>query len=231
VVTIEPGAVFLFRNFTGLHVQGRLNATGTREKPIIFSSEFDHDYNPGSGLLANPYDWNGVYVHDNAVGTNFSCCKILFSVYGLISDTKFIRLADCAFDGNGKSDLVIAGTQQVIASQPFSYTLSVSDVTASGVPIDILEDPAAPKRTLLRYSGLISLIGGVSVGVIYGLQWRESLQSYNELSTKDTFNLINHNGDMWENAKSRYRLHAATAIGGLTWAVLGGIGFTYSFRF
>ena len=45
-ITIEPGTIFLFKNFAGLHIRGRLIALGTENKPIVFSSEFDKKYNP-----------------------------------------------------------------------------------------------------------------------------------------------------------------------------------------
>src|SRR5665647_3097029 len=35
-VVIEPGTVFLFKNFTGLHVRGTLIAKGTSIRPVVF---------------------------------------------------------------------------------------------------------------------------------------------------------------------------------------------------
>ncbi|HEX7510885.1 MAG TPA: hypothetical protein VF335_06265, partial [Chitinivibrionales bacterium] len=39
-VRIEQGAVLLFKNFTGIHVEGKLVVEGTPAHPVIFSSEF-----------------------------------------------------------------------------------------------------------------------------------------------------------------------------------------------
>jgi hypothetical protein len=45
-VRIEPGTVFLFNNFTGLHVQGVLTVKGTAARPVIFSSAHDRALQP-----------------------------------------------------------------------------------------------------------------------------------------------------------------------------------------
>ena len=37
VVRVEAGTVFLFKNFTGVHVQGILVISGTKDKPVIFT--------------------------------------------------------------------------------------------------------------------------------------------------------------------------------------------------
>ena len=84
VVTIEPGVVILFKNFTGLHVSGKLIAEGTKNQPIIFTSENDKKYNPSSVLMPNPYDWNGIYIHDGAFGSILTHCTISYTVYGII---------------------------------------------------------------------------------------------------------------------------------------------------
>ncbi|MBD3322272.1 MAG: hypothetical protein GF350_14325, partial [Chitinivibrionales bacterium] len=108
-IIIEAGTVFLFKNFTGIHVEGRLLAQGTKLKPVIFTSEFDRRFNTGSTLHANPYDWNGIFIHKGGIGSELSFCKILYSVYGINSETKFIRLQHVIFAENGRGNFSVNG--------------------------------------------------------------------------------------------------------------------------
>jgi hypothetical protein len=215
-VTIQPGVVFLFRSFTGLHAQGKLKAEGTKEQPIVFTSEFDRTYNPACTLLANPFDWNGIYLHENAVGSRLAACIIKYSVFGINSATKFIRISDSYFNANGKSDFIVEGANQNIAVQPFSYALSVNEAAVNGVPVDILEDPAAPKRQALRYCGLVTFLGGTGLGVAYTVKLVESRHD----AAPDR-----------ENARSREANYTLAMLGGYVLGCLGALGFAVSFTF
>ena len=107
VVTIEPGTVILFKNFTGVHIQGTLIADGSSLNPVILTSENDKDYNPQSKLAPTPYDWNGIYIHKDGLGTDLRNMKLMYSVKGIVSETKYIRITNCVFRENGRSNLVI----------------------------------------------------------------------------------------------------------------------------
>ena len=117
-VLIEPGVVFLFRNFTGLKVQGILQARGTADKPVVFTSEFDHDYRPDAPMKANAYDWNGMYIDKDAIGTELEHVAVNYSVYGLTSMTKFLRLKNGTFRENGRGNFSVEGVEHPVTGRP-----------------------------------------------------------------------------------------------------------------
>lgn len=231
LVTIEPGTVFLFKNFTGMHVQGRLSAEGSQARPIVFTSEFDRDYNPASTMYPNPFDWNGVYIHNSAIGTSMSYCKVYFSVYGVISETKFIRVFAGTFANNGKTNLVIEGQEHLIADGPYTYELSLKDATVDGVPIKILKDPAAPKRNGFRFGGLGMFLAGCGLGAYATLQWIDTQATLDERSSTDLDNLINHTSADWEEARSKRNLNRILTFTGYGVGAIGAAGFGWSFSF
>ncbi|MBD3391111.1 MAG: hypothetical protein GF418_03560 [Chitinivibrionales bacterium] len=231
MVTIEAGTVFLFKNFTGLHVQGRLVAQGTTSRPVVFTSEFDRDYNPASTMYPNPYDWNGIYIHGNAIGSTLEHCKLFFSVYGIISETKFIKIVGGVFANNGKTNLVIEGEEHLVADGPYTYELSLKDATVDGVPIKILKDPAAPKRNTFRFAGLGVLLGGAGLGVYSTLQWRDSQDRLEDLSSEDFDNLVNNTSEDWEQAQSDRNRNRILTFAGYGLGVIGAMGVGWSFTF
>lgn len=230
-VTIEPGVVFLFKNFTGMHVLGKLSAQGTKDAPIIFTSENDRSVNQATSLYPNPYDWNGIYIHADAVGTSMSFCKVLYSVYGIVSETKFIRLDPVILLFNGKSNLVIEGKPLPVADKPYSYVLSTKNLAAEGIPVKILADPAAPRRNTLRYVSLVIAMAATVGTVYYGTQWNNTQRDLTRMSTDDPSVLRQYDESEWISLRNR-RTNSmyGTGIGGVA-AILGFAGFTWSFTF
>ena len=230
-VSVEQGAVFLFKNFTGLHVQGKLVALGTRDRPIVFTSENDRSVNPGSALLPNPYDWNGIYIHADGLGTSMAYCKIMFTVYGIVSETKFIRLDPVVLRSNGKSNLVIEGKEQTVTDKPFSYVLSTKDAMIDGVPVKILRDPVAPRRNAVRYVSLAGMLAGAAGGAYYGVQWKKNQDYLMRISTDDPQKLRLHSGTDWTQTQSLRNKDIWYTSGGALVAVICALGFSWSFTF
>ncbi len=234
VVTIEPGVVILFKNFTGLHVSGRLMAQGTKTNPIIFTSENDKIYNPGGALMANPYDWNGIYIHDDAFGTMLSHCTVAYSVYGIISDTKYIKLDPVTFKENGKSNLTIEGTKHTVTSAPYKYILTTKDATKDGIPYEILKDPLTPRRNILRYTGIAAAISGLGVGIYYATKFSDSWQKWKDVNDPNQSEKIlqEHKDpsyyDTTRDRKSKDLLYMCLGMGA---GIIGAAGFTISFTF
>jgi hypothetical protein len=227
---IERGVVLLFKNFTGIHVEGTLIAKGTRPNPIIFSSENDIAYHPGN-LLPNPFDWDGIFIYPGAIGTILSNCTVSYSAYGIRSDTKFIRLNSISFANNGKSNLTIEGNEYQVSGEPYTYVLSARDARVDGVPAKIL-DPMATKRLNFAVTGITVAIAGMANGVYWGLRWQESRRELERLSSKDPMFLKqNPDGTAWVQARDeRNSLRARTVASGIV-AVIGWIGFGWAFTF
>lgn len=231
IVKIQPGAVFLFKNFTGFHVEGRLIAEGTVDNPIVFTSEYDRKYNPASTLYPNPYDWNGIYIHANAIGTSMRHTQVLYSVYGVRSDTKFLQVKSGLFRNNGKTNLVVEDQEHIMTNDPYTYELSIKDATVDGVPVRILADPNAPRRNLLRYSGVAGFLAGAGVGALNTMQLLESQNELHELSNTGVKNMSLHTQTDWADAKERRDEDRIWAALGYGIGLAGVAGFTLSFTF
>jgi hypothetical protein len=230
-VSIEPGVVLLFRDFSGLHVQGKLIALGTRVSPIVLTSEFDTLYNKSSGNIPNPFDWNGVYIHSGGIGTSMEYCKIFYSVYGIKSDTKYIRIAPGLFKDNGKSSLTIDGKFMDTGEKPFTYELNMKDAATDGVPINILRDPLAPRRNIVRYVGLCALLGGLGSGGYFGWQAWKQEQDLKPLSSDASDNTRKNSNMAWTNVHDqRNKYITYSAISGAA-VLLGLTGFVWTFTF
>lgn len=174
-VTIEPGVVFLFKNFTGLQVHGILLVKGTKDKPVIFTSENNQKYVPTSPMEAAPYDWNGITVHENASGTTLDWATIEYSLFGINSLTNYINIRNCYFKENGKTDLTISGEIIKPDQQPFTVAFSIVDSTGLRIAPEIKESfGLRASRQSLRYVGLTTAI---STGALAYLKWKDFKKS------------------------------------------------------
>jgi hypothetical protein len=230
-VIIGPGVVFLFKNFTGMHIQGKLLAQGTKDRPVIFTAENDRSVNKSTSLYPNPYDWNGVYIHPDGVGTTMTFCKVAYSVYGIISETKFIKLDPVILRLNGKSNLVIEGKEITVEDKPYSYSLSTKDIMLDGVPVKILKDPFAAKREILRYGSFLFALAGATGTAYCATTWNKSENDLKQMSTDYKPVLKMNNESQWystRDKRNRY-LYYTSATGLLT--LLGCAGFVWSFTF
>ncbi|MBN2036168.1 MAG: hypothetical protein JW768_05445 [Chitinispirillaceae bacterium] len=234
-VTIEPGTVLLFRNFSGLHVEGQLLVEGTEKSPVIFSSELDKDFNAGARLHANPYDWNGIIIHESGLGSVLSHCLVRYTVYGINSHTRYIKIAQVMFSRNGRGDLTIEGMKHPVADRPYSYALTISDAKKDGVPVAVLMDPNAKRRNLLRYAGFSLFAGGMTWGVwsmvLLGNDQKELDRLSSSEVTDEQSNLVKHTSAEYDEAKRARDRSRGLTVTGFTLAILGGAGFAFSFTF
>jgi len=234
-VRIEPGAVLLFKNFTGIHVEGKLLAEGTAANPIIFSSEFDRTYNPGTALHANPFDWNGIYIHEGGLGSSMTHCMVRYSVYGVNSLTKYIKLDKTAFQDNGRSDCAIEGIRHAAGAGPITYALTLDDARKDGIPVRILMDPMAKKRAFVKYGGLSLMTGGCFMAIYSAISYRNDKARFDALSN-NTFtgpesNIIVNSDSDWRKAQSDRNLDFGLTAAGVLGAAVGAAGFAVSFTF
>jgi hypothetical protein len=155
----------------------------------VFTSEFDRVFAPGSSRDANPYDWDGIYISNEGFGTRMANCHIDYSVYGLVSETKFIRLEAIRFRNNGKKTVVVDQDELETADAPFEYVLAAQDAMVDGIPVDILKDPLGVRRTAFRYIGLTAFIGGCAAGVYQINQIIIAQKDLEEIQNKTQYEL------------------------------------------
>jgi hypothetical protein len=233
VVRIEPGVVLLFKNFTGIHVRGMLIARGSATRPVVFTSENDQIHNPLSKLNPTPYDWNGMYIQKDGIGTDLEYVKLMYSVKGIVTETKFIRIAGGVFSENGRSNLTIEGEEILVQSLvPFTHNLSIKDATIDGVPVKILHDPEAVKRNVFRYTGFVMTVGGGVLSSYFGYKYNKARKEINRLEALTVENLSVKDGSSRyiKKQKERDRSIIITSAGGVALSV-GSIMLTYSFTF
>lgn len=230
-VTIEAGTVFLFKNFTGLHVQGVVSANGTGGRPVVFTSENDPEYNNAANLNPTPFDWNGIYIHKDGFASVLNNIRISYSVNGLISDTKFFQISGSKFSNNGKTDISIEGKESMVQDSLYSYSLSIKDAKIDGVPVRILRDPDANKRNILRYIGLAVFVGGGAAGVVCYNEYTKSQRNLDALSSKEKANLVFGSNEVWNNAQKRRNQNIALTAGSVLVSLIGAAGFGWSFTF
>ncbi len=226
-VVITAGTVLLFKNFTGLHVQGTLTVGGTMEKPVVFSSENDRRFNTEAAMNPNPYDWNGIFIHDDAIGTDIQNMEISYSVYGINTLTKFIRIINSQFHDNGRANLTIEGMPQTVTAGPFSYSLSRKNATVDGVPAKILSDPDSFKRNTYRFGGLAVFFIGSAFGAIYSIQTSSANDNLKAIDADRVNSLsVNHSDAMKKLNNDMTGMIVGYAIG-----LLGAFEFCWSFRY
>lgn len=230
-VTIAEGTVLCFKNFTGLHVQGTLLAKGVKDRPVVFTSENDKTYNKRSMVDAAPYDWNGIYIHEDAIGTQLSFCAVLYSVDGISSLTKFFKLSACLFLHNGRANLTVQGVPYKVTDQPYEYAATVTDAVTSGIPITLLKDPLASTRNTIRYSGVAAAAIGCIVAFVAASQLTTSQRQFSSLNSTDKANLAQNSGAAWEAARNAKNNDLANLISSLGIVAIGTVGIFWSFRF
>lgn len=229
-VIIEPGTVLLFSAFTTLKVQGTLLARGESDKPIIFTSVNDQAHNPLSQLKGAAYDWNGIQVAQDGIGTHFAYCAIRYSVFGIVSMTRYIRIGPSLFQSNGRANLTIEGVEHQTGETPYEYNATEVKPTGSDSLV-ILKDPNLRKRTIIRYSSLGVLLAGAVMSAVYTAHFSDSDDRLDQLSSRDPSNLAGHTGDEWSVAEDDARHDRAGMVFGYLIATVGAVGFGWTFFF
>jgi hypothetical protein len=168
-----------------------------------------------------------MFIHDDAIGTDLQHIEVAYSVYGINSLTKFIRIVGGVFRDNGRANVTIEGQAQAVTAEPYSYTLSVKSASVDGVPVKILRDPDAPRRNVLRYTGLSLFVSGVVAGAVFTTQWDASKRRMDEVAA----DLFTYQNSDFISAQSDRNRNAGLMTAGYVLGLIGACGFTYSFFF
>ncbi len=161
-LTIESGTVIKFDYTTELSVYGALDAQGSGEEPIIFTSiaddSFGGDTNSGDGLDLDPNvgDWFGVSFYNNATSSNIKNTKMYFSYWNIINQGSKINIENSVFKNMNRFLLSIEGNNNIkdtslenisdsailsyVSSKIFADGLNISNILAYGKFADIFQD-------------------------------------------------------------------------------------------
>jgi hypothetical protein len=158
---INKGCVFLFKPFTGISVDGSIDVNGTREHPVVFTTENDSSYNFNTTQAANPFDWNGIHITDKANHALFRNFLVSYTVFGLKCQTENISIENGVFFQNGQFHFTInEKIQWVQEGFPFSY--NVREEKTVQIKSDVFVTKGIP--LILGCAGLTSAIfSGLSV--------------------------------------------------------------------
>jgi hypothetical protein len=226
-VIVEEGVCFLFRGFTGLLVHGTLLAQGSADNPIVFTSENDPACGSASPVGPAPYDWNGITVSENALGTTFEHCAIRYSLYGINALADYVILKECSFSQNGRSNFVIKGVEQETVD-PFTYVPEGMPPPGSQVPLALPE--AQRGRTVFRFSSFAVLLAGAAVGAWQAYEYRRASARFAEVNDDtDPANLTNPSiVEDWDSAKSSRDRRMVGMSAGFAAGLAGGLSFVIS---
>lgn len=226
-VVIREGCVFLFKAFTGVRVSGKLVVEGTTENPVIFTSMYDKDFNDESTQLANPFDWNGIFItadSDGAVMRNF---QLRYSVYGVKSQNDEIIIQNARFRQNGQLHFTVDEKIQYVQDDiPFSYGSRQlnSEPGESEEASKKKEKKQVSPRRKLRIAALSTGIVGAALGATFGILAGSSYSDWNAASEAG-------NRDLYSEKQSEFnaRLAGGIAFGALGVLGLTGFGLTFAF--
>ena len=121
-LTVKAGSILLFKQFTGLQVEGSLIVEGTKENPVIFASINDGKFNDSATFPPQAFDWNGITIAKNAKNIKMANFLLSYSVFGLKCQTEDITVINGIFNSNGQFNMTVSGQiQKVMESFPFSF--------------------------------------------------------------------------------------------------------------
>jgi hypothetical protein len=160
-LTIGPGCVLLFKEYTGIDVSGDLTVQGTAARPVVFTSHNDNKWNSTSEKQPEAFDWNGIRIltGGRAVLSRF---LVSYSVYGIQAQSEDIVINEGVFNQNGQFNFTLSG--KILAVQenlPFTYQ-DLNDTKKS-----------ATNRRALRIAAPVACgVGcvGFGIGAVFFLQ-------------------------------------------------------------
>jgi len=230
-VYMDSGVVFLFPEFTGILINGALIAKGTESNPVVFTSINDKNYSEITSLPAAPYDWNGVTISSQSVGSHLAYTKVIYSLFGLNALTEHFSLTECVFDKNGKSNLIVTGTRYEIDGTPLSLNNQLHTPAQPATPDTIIQQEEDPRQKQKRARIRRAIFAGVSasVAVASAYMYTESNKEFKQINNvtpelkKDA-----SSAEQWEEASRRKNswLGATFTAIGLTTFYAAGFLFT-----
>jgi hypothetical protein len=125
----------------------------------------------------------------------------------------------------------VEGKQHTVSEQPYDYIITAKDQSLMRIPANILKDPLAVSRFVIRYSGFTAAATGCVLGLVYGSRFNLSSHELNNLSATSRDNLAHNSGAAWKAAKIDKNRNGAALIASIAIVAVGGIGIGWSFTF
>jgi len=230
--TVEAGCVFLFKEFTGIKAYGKLLVNGTPDSMVVFTSVRDRNVNTDAMLVndsvppAAPFDWNGLDILDQALGSSISNASFWYTVNGIYSRTKAVVIDRCYFNYTGTVEVKV--DEKIFSCTPGTpLSVDLRDAEQGPVPPGPLP-PAPPigKPWHEKYRkevkiGFITLgAAGVLTGIVFG-----SLAAGDFMEASNGIKVGDDTKSAWAAADTRYRKNRNIMFGSLTLGSCGGIGY------
>jgi hypothetical protein len=200
LLTINRGCVFLFRNYSGIDVQGNIVVKGAEKEPVIFTSYNDIHSNPKAQQFASAFDWNGISILQTSDTVFLENFKVLYSVYGIKSWNNKMIIHNGIFNDNGQYNLTINETiQDVENNKPFTFNYTSPDLSGKDFstvkPVSLLlYEKKVRKKNIIAFSLLgVGVLG--AGGDIYAFS--QYLKYRNDAAEPDKI------GDLSKNQKDR----------------------------
>lgn len=238
-LTIKAGAVLLFKDYTGILVEGKLTVEGTLEKPAIFSSINDQRYNKKSAQEANSFDWNGILIEKDAPPASLKHFKLTYSVFGIKSKTPDLTIQNGIFSQNGMCNIMISDKiQPTQPLTPYNYSLRPTTVNSNtgsaqstSAPVPLIRGKNNTKD-IVRFSGLgVGIVGGV-VGAVLAVHSNDNANKRDNLSkTGLTPAQAIEASEKWQTYDTDSQNSLTGAIVSFILGGLGLCGFTLTFVF
>jgi hypothetical protein len=215
-LTINEGCALIFKQFTGLTIQGSCTANGTKEHPVVFTSINDAMYNKTTAQEAGAFDWNGITVQKKSGPAVFNFIEVRYSVYGIKSQNPGIVIRQSMFNQNGQFHFTVnEKIQTVQESQPYSFNDTPQPQTSTAASV---KTEKSGKLKLIRYG----LLGVGSVGAVAGI-----ITTINAASKYSDWKHIEQETDplppvgKYEDLKDKYHSALVPAV---ICDILGGLG-------
>jgi hypothetical protein len=212
-LTIREGCVFLFNGFTGLAVLGDLSVEGSTDKPVIFTSINDGDFNPKSTQLPNPFDWNGIIITRESGSVHMQNFQLRYSVYGIKSQNTLMTIQNGVFRQNGQFHFTMDDKIQYVQDNiPYSYNIGSSTDKTNKSDTVTNKKPAKKSaqsntRNIIRYSSLGVGVIGLVAGTVFAIEANKTNNRINEIN-----NIVNMDKSQLSKYKSEYETDRDTKL-------------------
>ena len=160
---IKAGVVILFYSFSTMIVEGSLLAEGTREKPIVFTSINNPEYNLKAEQAPQPFVWNGIEIRETAQMVKMRNFLVSYTVFGIKSRKQDIVLINGVFTQNGQFNLTIEDKIMIVRDM-LSYSYNNKDDPDEKPDTVIIRDTTGAKEPYILGNTSFCFFHSIPVG-------------------------------------------------------------------